>query len=54
MQQLLSEEQCSKLLALYSYECSRPSGPTESVYHSNCVEILEDQKCFKIQFEKVI
>lgn len=51
LQVLLSEEQCSKLLALYSYECAR-SKANESVYHSNCVEILEDHRCFRFEFSR--
>jgi len=51
LQSLLSEEICSKLLALYSFECSRPSGRKEAIYHSNCVELLENERCFRFEYE---
>lgn len=52
LQTLLSEEICSKILGLYSYELSR-NFPQESVYYSNCVELLEEERCFRIDFIKV-
>jgi len=51
LQSLLSEEVCTKLLALYSFETAKPTGPKESLYHSNCVELLQEERCFKFEFE---
>jgi hypothetical protein len=52
LQNLLNDETASKLLALYSYEAARPQRiPKVSVYHSNVVQLLDDERCFRIEFE---
>jgi len=50
IQTLLADEICSRLLALYSYEWSRTTGPNVPLYHSNSVEILRDERCYKFDF----
>ncbi len=51
LQALLSEEKCSKLLALHSYECTR--GGSEELYHSNIVDLLAEERCFRFEFNQV-
>eukprot|EP01114_Cavostelium_apophysatum_P019570 TRINITY_DN6344_c0_g1_i6.p2 TRINITY_DN6344_c0_g1~~TRINITY_DN6344_c0_g1_i6.p2 ORF type:complete len:658 (+),score=243.67 TRINITY_DN6344_c0_g1_i6:2183-4156(+) len=51
LQTLLSEENCSKLLALYSHTISKPP-INESLYYARCIEILDDERCFRFEFEK--
>jgi histone deacetylase complex regulatory component SIN3 len=53
LQTVLSEESCAKLLALYTYEGSRPKGSLELIYHSNVLELLnEDERCFRFEFNQ--
>eukprot|EP00005_Dracoamoeba_jomungandri_P004864 CAMPEP_0174252262 /NCGR_PEP_ID=MMETSP0439-20130205/1801_1 /TAXON_ID=0 /ORGANISM="Stereomyxa ramosa, Strain Chinc5" /LENGTH=1190 /DNA_ID=CAMNT_0015332775 /DNA_START=101 /DNA_END=3673 /DNA_ORIENTATION=+ len=49
---LISDETCAKLLALYTYESSRTGGFLETVYHSNVLELLGEEKCFRFEFNQ--
>lgn len=50
LQSLLSEEVCSKLLVLYSYENAQSKKHKESLYYSNCIDLLGEERCFKFNF----
>lgn len=51
LQTLLSEELCSKLLALYSFGNGRIIN--KSVYYSDCVELLaEGERCYQFELSK--
>src|SRR5690606_23315467 len=50
---LISDDTCAKLLALYTYEGARPKGSIEVIYHSNVLELMEDEKCFRFEFAQV-
>jgi len=49
---MMSSENCSKLLSLYSYESQRPTGIVESVYHMSCTEFLGEERLFFFEFEQ--
>jgi len=49
LQSLLAEEGSSKLLAMYTLNCNNQD---EQLYHSNCVKLLEDERCFRFELEK--
>eukprot|EP01117_Protostelium_nocturnum_P014921 TRINITY_DN5733_c0_g1_i1.p1 TRINITY_DN5733_c0_g1~~TRINITY_DN5733_c0_g1_i1.p1 ORF type:complete len:1288 (-),score=467.49 TRINITY_DN5733_c0_g1_i1:104-3967(-) len=52
LQVILAEgsEESIKLLALYSLQGSKTSF-RETVYHSSCVDVLGDEKCFRFEYE---
>jgi paired amphipathic helix protein Sin3a len=51
IQSILSDEISGKLLALYAYEEARQSGFLENIYTANALEILGEERCFKIEYE---
>jgi len=50
LQTLVSDDICAKLLALYTYEGARPKGSIEVIYHSNVLELMGEEKCFRFEF----
>lgn len=51
LQTVISDDVCAKLLALYTYEGARPKGSIEVIYHSNVLELMGDEKCFRFEFD---
>lgn len=53
LQGLLAEEDCNRILALYSAMCMKTNTVRDNVYHSNCVEQIGDDRCYRFEFEYV-
>jgi len=52
VQLILSDETCTKLLSLYTYEASRATGFITQTYLANVMEVLGEERCFKFEFEQ--
>lgn len=52
---MLTEETTTKLLALFSFDKSNntPGWYTQGNYYTRCVEVLEEERVFRFEFDKV-
>jgi len=52
VQLILTDETCTKLLSLYTYEASRATGFITQTYLANVMEVLGEERFFKFEFEQ--
>ncbi|PRP88642.1 paired amphipathic helix containing protein [Planoprotostelium fungivorum] len=51
LQTVLAEEDCNKLLALYSSMATKSNAERDNAYHSHCISLLGEDKCYRFEFE---